>query len=184
MKTHQSVISLLQMTLGVVLVAAVQSGCSGEAAQTERPGLGNAEPQNALMGSYRLTARDLPDGSRLEPPEVVGYMTYLADVRHFHISGLGPDGERFSVNFVATYELSDSEYTETTILEVAHNSPPGTGVAYNPEPSSFRVPVSQEQGRLGLAFRDGESGPILTFTDEGLTAEQSGEFVDHWVRVR
>lgn len=172
------------ITLRIALAAAVLFGCSDEGAQAERSGFEDAEPENALVGSYRLTARDLPDGTRLEPPEVFGYMTYLDDVRHFHISVPGSDGERSSVNFVATYELSDGAYTESTLLEVTHNSPPGTGVAYNPEPNSFRVPVTQQEDSLTLSFQDTESGPVLTFTVQGMTAEQSGQFVDHWVRVR
>jgi hypothetical protein len=78
-------------------------------------------------------------------------MTYLDDVRHFHLSTPGSDGERSSVNFVATYELSDRVYTESTLFEVTHNSPPGTGVAYNPEPSSFRVPVTHQEDPVGLS---------------------------------
>jgi hypothetical protein len=168
----------------MALTAGVLFGCSDEAAQAERSGSQDAEPENALVGSYRLTARDLPDGTRLEPPEVFGYMTYLDDIRHFHLSGPGSDGERFSVNFVASYELSDEIYTESTLLQVTHNVPPGTGVAYNPEPNSFRIPVTQQEDTLSVSFQDTESGPVLTFTTQGMTAEQPGEFVDHWVRVR
>jgi len=37
--------------------------------------------------------------------------------------------------------------------------------------------------RAELQFRDGENGPLLVFTEQGLTATLDGEFVDHWVRV-
>ena len=184
MRRHPGSSGFPSVTLRLALATAALLACSDEGAQGERSVFEDAEPENAIVGSYRLTARDLPDGTRLEPPEVFGYMTYLDDVRHFHLSIPGSDADRSSVNFVATYELSDGVYTESTLFEVAHDSPPGTGVTYNTEPSSFRVPVTQQGDSLPLSFRDTESGPVLTFTVQGMTAEQPGQFVDHWVRVR
>ena len=159
-------------------------GCSQQADEGGQSTVEAVEAENPIAGSYRLTARDLPDGTRLEPPDIFGFMTYIDDVRHFHLSGVGPDGEPFSVSFVANYELTDGSYSETTMLEVTHNSPPGSGVVYNPGPNSFSVSLTQNNGPSSVAFRDSESGPLLTFTSEGMTAEQSGEFVDHWIRVR
>ena len=39
----------------------------------------------SIAGTYRLVSRQLPDGTMLRPPEVMGLFTYTRTHRHFNM---------------------------------------------------------------------------------------------------
>lgn len=134
-----------------------------------------------ITGSYRLVSRELPDGSVLEPPEIFGFMTYTPTHRHFHIYTPLPDGTPSSVSAVSEYSMSGGEYSEEPLYEALNNISGSAGLDYNIAGEGFSTPLSRTDQRV--EFRDGGSGPILTFSGDSLVAELEGDFVDRWIRV-
>lgn len=169
------------LTLGIAAVA----GCAEEGGIAEgADAVATAGAQDApveLVGTYRLVRRELPDGSVLEPPAIVGFMTFTAGHRNFHLYQPGAGGTPSSVSMVATYSAAGEEYTESTLYEVASNVSEGSGLDYNIPGSTFTTPISRSV--QNIQFRDTETGPMLTFSRDSMVAALDGAFVDRWVRV-
>ncbi|NIP56575.1 MAG: hypothetical protein GWO17_00610 [Gemmatimonadetes bacterium] len=139
----------------------------------------------SIEGSYELVARELPDGSRLEPPDVFGFMSFTAGHRLFHIYTPAPEGggdAHTAYTRVSAYRLTETEYSETLKYEVTDDAGEASGPTYRFSGSLGPAPVTVSD--RGIQFRDIPEGPILASTSAGLTATDEGEFVDHWVKVR
>ncbi len=162
-------------------------GCSEEgriAEDEDVPAAAGAGLQNTpveVLGSYQLVRRELPDGNVLEPPAIVGFMTYTGKYRNFHLYQPGAAATRSSVSMLATYSIAGNEYSETALYEVVNNLPEGSGLVYNVPGATFATPIMR-RGQV-IEFRDGEAGPILTIGRDSMVATLAGTFVDRWVRV-
>lgn len=161
------------------------AGCSEEGRMAEGADVpAVAGPQDApveVLGSYQLVRRDLPDGTVLTPPAIVGFMTYTGKYRNFHLYQPGAADTRSSVSMLATYSIAGNEYSETALYEVLNNLPERSGLAYNVPGATFTTPILR-RGQM-IEFRDGEAGPILTIGRDSMVATLAGTFVDRWVRV-
>lgn len=144
-------------------------------------GVGCARPVS-IEGTYTLVRRELPDGGIMRPPDVVGCMTFSETYRNFNICWKDGDGRRHSVSYVATYSLSDKEYSEESIYRMVNDEISGEGLSYDFSRPSGSSPVSIEDG--GIEFRfplyDEPSG---VFEGDEFTATQPGDFVDFWEKV-
>ena len=155
----------------LVLVA-----CAGDDAA-----MGDAASGPSIEGSYLLVARDLPDGTTLEPPEIFGLMTFTDGLRHFHIYAPGADGGLNTTSHVAEYNLDDARYTQTTLYSVTNDEAAG-GLSYTLTADPGTAPVTLGSGTIQFD-EVGDGGPTLVFTDNGLTATLEGAFVDHWEKM-
>lgn len=143
--------------------------------------MGDADSGAGIEGSYRLLARDLPDGTTLEPPEIFGVMTFTDGLRHFHIYTPGADGGLNTTSHVAEYTLDDTRYTQTTLYSVTNDEAAG-GLSYTLAAEPGTAPVTLGPGSIQFDEVEG-GGPTLVFTADGLTATLEGAFVDHWEKI-
>ena len=80
------------------------SACGGAVVAESSP--------SSLEGTYELVSRDLPDGTKQFPPDVVGLITYTKEYRNTNVYWKDADGEHSSVSSVGSYKLTDKEYSE------------------------------------------------------------------------
>jgi hypothetical protein len=138
----------------------------------------------SIEGTYRLMARDLPDGSRLEPPDVGGMLTYAGKFRHMNVYWTDAGGQIASINMVSEYELVDKRYWEQSIFYMSNNEIDGSGMTYDLTRPGGASPVwIGNKGLISFELPLFDE-PSVVFANGGLTATREGGFVDHWVKVK
>ena len=142
-----------------------------------------ATEESGIEGNYRLIYRELPDGTRQMPPDVVGMMTFAKGYRNFNIYVKDTEGNASSVGYIATYELTDEGYSENSLYRFINDEVAGEGLRYDLAPQSGTSPVTRDEGRIefDLPLRD---EPKLVFEGDKMTATEEGVFVDYWERVK
>ncbi|HEY8668506.1 MAG TPA: hypothetical protein VIL86_17805 [Tepidisphaeraceae bacterium] len=140
-----------------------------------------AEPAApSIQGSYVLDFRELPDGTKVRSPEVIGMMTLTKDHRNFNVYWTD-NGKPVSISTISTYSLSATEFTEES-LYYADNGVAGKGPNYETKPVSGKAPVTVNGDKIEFQLPlHGE--PKVVFDKNGLTATRAGAFVDHWKKV-
>jgi hypothetical protein len=136
----------------------------------------------SIKGTYRLVSRDLPDGTKQVPPNIVGLITYTTKYRNFNIYWKGANGKPASISNIATYQLTGKEYRETNVYYLMNDEAAGKGVSYDLSPTSAAAPTSIEGTRLKMRLPLHDE-PTLVFDGDKMTASREGAFVDHWMRV-
>jgi len=132
----------------------------------------------SIEGTYRLVSRTLKDGTVLTPPEVIGLSTYTKEYRQFNIASKDADGKIISRSVIATYKLTPTEYTETTLLHILVR---GQEVE-NLSDQSQQAAVTIEGGRITIAPRQSESRRSV-YEGSKLTAISPGN-TDTWEKVQ
>jgi len=136
----------------------------------------------SIKGSYRLVSRDLPDGTKQVPPNIVGLITFTTKYRNFNIYSKDASGKAESISNIATYQLTDKEYRETNVYYLTNDEIGGKGLSYDLSATSGTSPVVMKGTRTQIQFPlHGE--PKVVFEGNRMTATREGAFVDHWVRV-
>jgi hypothetical protein len=143
----------MKQLLGVVALSLVLVVISGAPAAGQAP---------SIEGTYRLVARDLPDGTRIEPPALDGLLTYTKTLRNFNIY------------------WKDAE--ETNIFHMANDEIGGTGMTYDFSQVSGGSSVNIENGRIEFDLPLFDE-PRVVYEGDKVTASVEGEFVDYWERV-
>jgi hypothetical protein len=136
----------------------------------------------SIKGTYRLVSRDLPDGTKQVPPNIVGLITYTTKYRNFNIYWKGANGKPVSISNIATYKLTGKEYRETNVYYLTNDEAGGKGLSYDLSPTSAASPISMKGTRLQMKLPLHDE-PTVVFDGEKMTATREGAFVDHWVRV-
>ncbi len=136
----------------------------------------------SIEGTYRLVARDLPDGSRVEPPALDGLITWTKTHRNFNIYWKDAEGKTTSISTFRKYTLTEDGYTEMNIFHMANDEIGGTGVSYDFSQVSGGSSVNIENGKIEFDLPLFDE-PRAVFEGDMLTATVEGEFVDHWERV-
>ena len=144
-------------------------------ADEEAPALG-------IEGTYKLVSRDLPDGSKQEPPLVGGMYTLTAKHRNFNVWWSDAEGKVFSLSVVSEYSLTDSTYTETRLYTARHDSDSGEVIKYDFEQRTETVPVNREGYQISIQLPF-DLPVVVVFDGNKITATLEGEFVDHWEKV-
>ena len=163
-----------------VSVALVSCSPSGETAQRAAAAV---EDPPTIQGTYRLVSRELPDGTMLTPPEIMGLLAYARTHRSITVVGEDSAGKFFAMRG-ATYTLSPTEYTETVLFRATNlsASPSGrTQVDYAVPAQPVRAPVTVAGDRIEFRVPD---EPLFAFEGSTMIATQEGRFVDTWERVR
>lgn len=135
-----------------------------------------------LEGTYRLVSRDLPDGTTVAPPDILGLLTYMDGYRNFNIYWTGADGNPVSIAIIAEYELTEDTYTETNVYSWV-NDPAAGGASYDLAATSGSAPVTRGESSISMKLPL-RNEPDVVVTADGLTATREGEFVDHWERLQ
>jgi hypothetical protein len=136
----------------------------------------------SIQGSYRLMSRDLNDGSKQVPPNIVGLITFTAKYRNFNIYWKDANGKTVSISNIATYQLSPKEYRETNVYYLTNDESSGKGLSYDLSGTSGSSPVVMKGTRIEMQLPLHDE-PKVVFQGNTLTATVEGAFVDHWVRV-
>lgn len=144
-------------------------------ADEEAPALG-------IEGTYKLVSRDLPDGSKQEPPLVGGMYTLTAKHRNFNVWWSDAEGKVFSQSVISEYSLTDSTYTETRHYTATHDGPGGEPLVYDFEQKTETVPVSRNGCQISFQLPF-DKAVVVLFDGNKLTATLESEFVDHWEKV-
>src|SRR5437667_12203473 len=61
-----------------------------------------------IEGTYKLVSRELPNGTKQGPPDVLGLLTYTKEYRNFNIYVKGARGKSLSISASGTYTLTDN----------------------------------------------------------------------------
>lgn len=137
----------------------------------------------SIEGTWRLVSREMPDGTVIRPPDVLGAFTYAGGLRNFNVFWTGPEDKRFSYSVVSEFSLSGTEYSETMLFSAMNDEIAGTGLEYELSRPSETVPVTVEEGVLSF---DLPFDPVLVTVEEDrlIARAEDGSFIDHWERVR
>ena len=151
------------------------SACGGAVVAESSP--------SSLEGTYKLVSRDLPDGTKQFPPDVVGLITYTKKYFNFNVYWKDADGKHSSVSYVGSYKLTDNEYSEKSIYRLVNDETGGKKLRYDLLSESGTAPVTRKNGRIEftLPLRD---EPKIIFEGNKITAIKEGVFVNHWERVK
>src|SRR5262249_22926137 len=144
------------------------------------PRAGAASPD--IKGTYKLVSRQLPDGTILKPPQIMGLLNYTETHRNINIVGQDATGKFFH-SIAATYTLTPTEYNQTQLFNVSNTGSDRTKVVYDVAEKKTSVQVKMESG--GIEFKP-EGEPTLVFEGTKLTATRRGQqnsFVDIWEKA-
>lgn len=148
-----------------------------------------AEPQEkqgsqvlSIEGTYKFISRKLPDGTMQVPPDVMGLITYTKNHRNFNIMWKDDKGKILSISYVATYKLTATEYSETSMYHMVNDQISGQAISYDFSGQTGTSPVTIEDGRIRFKLPLYDE-PSVVFEGKRLTAEGPG-FVDFWEKVQ
>lgn len=137
----------------------------------------------SIEGSYRFVSRDLPDGTKQQPPDVVGLNTFSHGYRNFNVYWRDAQGKRFSISYIASYKFTGKEYSEKSLYMMVNDEIGGKGLSYDLTGPSGKAPVTVDGARISFQFPNyGE--PAVVFEGDTFTATRTGVFVDHWEKVK
>lgn len=164
-------------TLPGVLVGMVM--CLATAASAQAP---------SIEGTYKFISRQLPDGTVVKPPDIMGLQTYTKTHRSFNIVQKDATGKFRSHSRVATYTLTATEYSETYLFDIVDDQIGGKEIVYNLSGQTRSAPVTVEGGRIQLKFSERRDlfprRPTEVCEGGKMTATAEGRFVDVWEKVQ
>lgn len=173
---------LLLSALVPLVVPLALSSCTGSG-DAEQRAMSSSEGAPNIQGTYRLLSRELPDGTILTPPQIMGLLTYTETHRSITVVGEDALGKFFAMRG-ATYTLSPTEYSETVLFRATNlsaGSSDRTRIDYDVPGSTLSTPVTVAGDRIEFELAD---EPVFKFEGATLTATHEGQFVDTWERVR
>jgi hypothetical protein len=135
----------------------------------------------SIEGTYQFISRQLPDGTMLRPPEIMGLQTYMKSHRTFNVVRKDATGKFFSFSNVSTYTLTATEYRETRLFSVRDDQIGGKDIVYNLSSETRSAPVTVEGGRL--QFKPPFDPPAVVFEGDKMTATAEGQLIDVWEKV-
>lgn len=169
--------------LGVLFGASISFAACSPSGETEQPATASGEDSPTIQGTYRLVSRELPDGTTVTPPGIMGLLTYTQTHRSITVVGEDDSGKFFAMR-VATYTLSPTEYTETVLFRATNLSADAsdrTHIDYDVPAAPVTAPVTATGDRIEFRVPD---EPVFAFEGTTMVATQEGRFVDTWERVR
>jgi len=160
----------------MLLVLTLALGFAGE------PPTPQASSAPRIEGTYTLISRQLPDGTRLRPPEILGLQTYTKSYRTVNVVQNDATGKFSSFSNVSTYTLTATEYTETRLFSIVNDQIGGKDIVYNLSPETRSAPITVEGGRI--QFKNPLGTRSLVFAGNKVTATAEGNAtVDIWEKV-
>ena len=146
--------------MSIVVVLTIGALCfAGEQPTPQAPSAPTIE------GTYQLISRQLPDGTMLKPPAIMGLFTYTKSHRNFNIVWKDDPGKFFSYSLASTDKLTSTEYSKTLLFSILNDQIGGKDIVYDLSGKTQSVPVK------------------VVFKGNKLTATAEGRFVDLWEKV-
>lgn len=134
-------------------------------------------------GTYQLVKRELPDGTVLKPPAVVGLFTIDNGWRNFNVAWKDPEGKQVQISVISKCTLSETEYSETNVFYMQNNVPGADGIMYDLNGHSGTAKVTKTDAGLSWDMPlHGE--PHVTMTPNTMIAEREGAFKDYWEKIK
>ena len=136
----------------------------------------------SVEGTWGLVARDLPDGTHITPPQVMGMYSLAKGQRNLNVFWYTSEGKPSSYSLISTYILTNREYTETLLFSVLIDPGNPQSPIYALSGETKTVPVTW-QGRK-ISFKLPFDAPSVEYDGDRLTATAEGAFVDHWEKIK
>lgn len=173
MKSRSS-FSLLLLFVGMAVIVALPVA-SVKAESMKTP--------SGIMGTYQLISRELPDGTKQKPPDVMGLTTFTRDRRNLIVYWKDAKGKSVSISYIATYKMTGKEYSEKNIYFMINDEIGGKGITYDLSGENGTSAVKAEGRRIEFQLPlHGE--PYVAFEGDKFSATRAGEFVDHWEKIK
>lgn len=137
---------------------------------------------SSVEGTWRLVARDLPDGTRVTPPQVMGMASLHKGQRNLNVLWYSAGGKPASYSLMSTYVLTNTTYTETVLFSIFNDPDNPQSPLYNLAGETKSMPATRD-GRK-VSFKLPFDLPSVEFDGDRLIATAPGKFVDHWEKVR
>lgn len=135
-----------------------------------------------LKGTYRFVIRVLPDGTRINTPDIVGLMIFTGTHRTSNLMVNNEDGENYSYSVVSTYNLNNSEYTETNLISIINDITKNQQAAYSVSEETVAVPIINNGGKFEIKM---PFEPVTAIFDGNrvITKANDGSFTDYWEKI-
>jgi hypothetical protein len=137
---------------------------------------------SSVEGTWRLVARDLPDGTHITPPQVMGMFSLAKGQRNLNVLWYTPEGKPASYSLMSTYTLTNREYTETLLFSIFNDPGNPQTPIYNLSAETKTMPVTSEGRKISIKLPF--DAPTVEFDGDRLTATVEGVFVDHWEKIK
>ncbi|MCZ6691183.1 MAG: hypothetical protein O7H41_16480 [Planctomycetota bacterium] len=149
---------------------------------TDGSAAGDSPKAPNIVGTYKFVSRELSNGEKVVPPNIVGLISFTENHRNFNIYWKTPTGKDFSISAIREYTLTDKEYTEKNIYTAINNGDTGEGISYDLSDKSGGNPITMTESgfKIQLPLYD---EPMVHFQGDKFTATLEGEFVDRWEKV-
>ncbi len=145
-------VTMVRTTVPMLLVLTFALSFAGE---PPRPQTSSAP---SIEGTYTLLSRQLPDGTVLKPPDIMGLWTYTKAHRNFNIVQKDAAGKFRSFSLVSTYTLTGTEYRETVLFSIRTDQIGGKDIVYDLSGQTRSAPVTVDGGRIQFKLPFGHMG--------------------------
>ena len=144
---------------------------------------GSARPSAApsIEGTYVLEYRELPDGKRLQAPDIGGLFTATKTHRNFNVFWK-EKGKTTSISIMSKYTLTEKEFTEENVFFCTGDEGSGKAPTYDTSSTKGSSPVTIKGDRIEWKMPLHDE-PSVVFDKTSLTATRKDAFVDHWKKV-
>jgi hypothetical protein len=136
----------------------------------------------SIEGTYKLISRQLPDGTMVKPPDIMGLWIYSKSNRTLNFVRKDATGKFSSLSLVSTYKLTPTEYSETQLFSIRNDQIGGKDTVYDVLEKTQSAPVNIEGGRI--EFKLPFERPTVIFERNKITATVEGGYVDVWEEVQ
>lgn len=136
---------------------------------------------DGIEGTWHLIKRQLPDGTVLNSPAVVGHSTVGNGFRHTNVFWHMPDGKPAYFGIISKTKFTANEYTETLLASVFDDGS-GKPIAYNFTSEAKSTSLTRDGGKI--SYKLPFDPPSLVYDGDKLTATFEGVFVDYWEKIK
>ncbi len=155
-----------------IFTALILSGC--EQKKDEQTS-GNSK----IAGTYMLEYRELPNGTKVYPPDINGMSTFTKTYRSLIVTWKDSVGESITLASITEYELKEDTYTEKNIFFMA-SVPGSTGPLYDFSNNSETETITRSNGKFSFLLPLNRTPQVtITFGTTGWVARGPG-FADYW----
>jgi hypothetical protein len=167
---------MVRTTVPMLLVLTLALSFAGE------PPTPQASSAPSIEGTYTLLSRQLPDGTILRPPEIMGLSTNTKSHSNFNFVQKDATGKFASFSSVSTDTLMATEYRETVLFSIRTDQIGGKDLVYDLSGETRSVPVTVDGGRL--QFKSPFTRRSIVFEGNTWTsAAENHANVDIWDKV-
>jgi len=162
---------ILPSLLLALMIASITGAATSIARGTQKP----------FVGTYQLIARELPDGTKLGAPQIMGLLTITERYINVNMVWQDENGKHASYSAISEYKLTPTEYTETMLFSVRNDEISSQPTSYDLVGKTKAVPVTMDGSKIKF---DPPFSPVsLVFDENWITTKVQGEYTHYWERV-